>query len=79
MKEIEQAKIINIINKYIEDADITPEKADDDLTGLGMDSSIFIRIAVTLEEEFDCEIPDTKLLIDKLNTVNKIYEVLAAI
>lgn len=43
---------------------------------MGMDSMEFVTIVVALEEEFDCEIPDEKLLISELNTVNKIYEVI---
>ena len=37
------------------------------------------KTVVSLEEEFDCEIPDEKLLLLELNTVNKIYEVLTSI
>ena len=44
-----------------------------------MDSMTFIKIIVDLEEEFDCEIPDSKLLFSEMNTVNKIMQVLTEI
>lgn len=44
-----------------------------------MDSITFIRIIVSIEEEFECEIPDVKLLITEMNTVNKILKVLTTI
>lgn len=71
-------KIIEIINLHLEE-EITKEQFDEDLTKLGMDSIIFIRIVVTLEEEFDCEIPDDELLMMKMGTVNEIMKVLMSI
>ena len=41
-----------------------------------MDSITFIQIIVKLEETFDCEIPDSKLLISEMDTVQKIFDVL---
>ena len=41
-----------------------------------MDSITFIKIIVAVEEEFECEIPDSKLLLGEMNTVNKIVQVL---
>lgn len=46
---------------------------------LGMDSITFIQIIVGLEEAFDCEIPDSKLLITEMNTAQKMIEVLQAL
>ena len=46
---------------------------------LGMDSITFVQIIVALEEEFECEIPDSKLLITEMNTIQKIVEVLKTI
>jgi len=76
MKEITVEKVIDILNASIEDAEITEDKLDVDLSELGMDSITFIKIVVTLEEEFKCEIPDSKLLIGEMNTVNKIVKAL---
>ena len=39
----------------------------------------FVRIIVALEEEFDCEIPDEKLLITEMDTVQKMVDVLQSI
>ena len=76
MKEITIEKVIEILNANIENAEVTKDKLDEDLFELGMDSITFIKIVVTLEEEFKCEIPDSKLLIGEMNTVNKIIQVL---
>lgn len=79
MKNITREKIIKILNTNIENANITAEQADQDLREFGLDSILFIQTVVSLEEEFDCEIPDEKLFLLELNTVNKIYEVLTSI
>ena len=76
MKAIKIERVIDIINENIENCKINADKLDDDLSELGMDSMTFIKIIVDLEEEFDCEIPDSKLLFSEMNTVNKIIHVL---
>ena len=55
---------------------VTAAQCDDDLLELGMDSNKFIQIIVSLEEAFECEIPDEKLLFTEMNSVNKMLEVL---
>lgn len=79
MKEVTKEKILEIVNANIEKALISNEQTDDDLSTLGMDSITFIRIIVSLEEEYECEVPDSKLLLTEMNTVNKMYEVLTSI
>lgn len=69
-------KILTIINRNIKDAEITPSQIEDNLIDLGMDSISFIAIIVELEEEFDCEIPDSKLLLNEMNTIQKIIHIL---
>ncbi len=76
MKEVTKEEILDIINNAIDSDATNPEQLDDDLSELGMDSIVFIQIIVELEETFECEIPDSKLLITELNTVQKIYDVL---
>ena len=51
----------------------------DDLVELGVDSITFIRIVVELEELFEIEIPDEKLLITEMGTIHKIVEVVAVL
>ena len=60
----------------IENAEVTEDKLDEDLSELGMDSITFIKIIVALEEEFECEVPDSKLLVGEKFTVNKVFHVL---
>lgn len=48
--------------RYLENTETTFEQTEDDLSALGMDSIVFIRVVVALEEAFDIEIPDEYLL-----------------
>mgnify|MGYP002675055069 FL=1 len=75
MKEITKEKILEIVNS-IQDIKVTVDQCDDDLLELGLDSIKFIQIIVSLEEAFKCEIPDEKLLLTEMNSVNKMLEVL---
>lgn len=75
MKEITKEKILEIVNS-IQDMKVTADQCDDYLLELGLDSIKFIQIIVSLEETFECEIPDEKLLLTEMNSVNKMLEVL---
>ena len=75
MKKVEIDKILDIINKRV-DLYITSTQVDENLVDLGMDSIKFVQLVVSLEEEFECEIPDSKLLITEMDTVRKIQDVL---
>lgn len=75
MKEITKEKILEIVNS-VQDMEATVNQCDDDLLELGLDSIKFIQIIVSLEEAFECEIPDEKLLLTEMNSVNKMLEVL---
>lgn len=70
-------KVIQIINANIETTVIQADQIDDDLSQHGMDSIIFIRIIVALEEEFDIEIADEYLLMTEMNTVSKMLSVVS--
>ena len=78
-------RILDVVNKCInskEDEDmieIDNTQLDDDLVELGVDSITFIRIVVELEELFEIEIPDEKLLITEMGTIYKIVEVVAVL
>lgn len=76
MVEVTIEKIIDIINDVIDNFRITECQTNAILTELGMDSLTFIQIIVKLEETYDCEIPDSKLLITEMDTVQKIFDVL---
>ena len=75
MNEITIQSIIDIINAS-GSLNISIEQVHDNLIDLGMDSITFVQIVVTLEEEFECEIPDAKLLATEMDTVQKIFNVL---
>lgn len=67
-------KIGTIIASIVEKIDINKLDYDDDLQQMGMDSIAFIRVIVTLEDEFQIEFPDDYLLIENMNTLNKIID-----
>lgn len=71
-----KGKIIEIIKESIVDTGLETEVLPtSELTKLGIDSLMFIRIIVRLEEEFKIEFPDELLLLSEMNTVDRIYEV----
>lgn len=47
---------------------------DLDLSTIGLTSVNMINVIVFLEEKFDFEFDDEFLLMDRINTINKIYE-----
>lgn len=68
--------VLLILDKHIDSHIIGLNNIDDKLTDLGMDSILFIQIVVALEEAFEIEIPDEKLLIPEMDTINKILDVI---
>ena len=76
MKKATVEKVIEIINATIEKEEISYKNIDKKLSDMGIDSIAFIQIIVALEEELECEIPDSKLLMSELDTVQKISDVL---
>lgn len=75
MKTVTSEKVLMIVNGA-EKLEICMEQLNVNLTDMGMDSITFIQIIVGLEEAFDCEIPDSKLLITEMDTVQKMIDVL---
>lgn len=75
-------EIIEIVNANLKEENeksvgIDVIQEDCDLSQIGMDSITFIHVIVALEEEFNIEIPDEKLLISEMNTVSKIEDVIS--
>ena len=75
MKSVTTEEVLAIIN-LSENLKINKEQLETNLQDLGMDSITFIQIIVSLEEAFDCEIPDSKLLITEMDTAQKMIDVL---
>lgn len=76
MNTISAENVLRVLNEVLNDQDVTIEQVNDDLTKMGMDSIRFIQIIVSLEDAFKCEIPDSKLLITEMDTVQKMVDVL---
>ncbi|CDE17912.1 putative uncharacterized protein [Eubacterium sp. CAG:841] len=75
MKEITKEEILEIVNS-VQGVEVTINQCDDNLLELGLDSIKFIQIIVSLEETFECEIPDEKLLLTEMNSISKMLEVI---
>lgn len=72
-------RIVKIVNESLDGVEIARGQEDVDLTALGLSSISFIRMVVTLEDEFECLIPDDKLYVEEMNTINKILDVVSAV
>lgn len=69
-------QILEIVNSQLEsDVKISLSQIEDNLIEHKMDSIIFIKIIVALEEKFNIEIPDQYLVISELATINAIHKV----
>lgn len=78
MKRVIFEDILNIIND-LDGINVTDRQIDDELSKLGMDSITFIQMVVALEEFYDCEIPDSKLLFSEFGTIRKIHNVISSL
>lgn len=78
MNAVTIENVLEVVNST-EKFKITANQLEENLPDLGMDSIAFIQIIVTLEERFECEIPDEKLLITEMDTVQKMIDVLQAL
>ena len=50
--------------------------ADNDLQSIGMDSLTFVRIVVEIENRFEIEFPDDKLVMTESGTINQLCAVI---
>lgn len=78
MNAVTIGNVLDVINGT-EKMKITADQLEEKLPDLGMDSITFIQIIVALEEKFECEIPDEKLLISEMDTVQKMIDVLQSL
>lgn len=69
-------KLLKIVNANVDNGEVNSDKFDDELLVLGMTSISFIQIIVSIEEAFNIEVPDEKLIITEMGTVNKMLEVI---
>ena len=79
MQQVTIETVLPIINASIKDVELTVENLNDNLTEFGVDSIAFIQIVVALEEILGCEIPDSKLILSEMDTINKLMEVLKSL
>lgn len=79
MKEVTTSGVIDLINKCDLGITISEDNLNESLISLGMDSVGFINIVVAIEEEYDCEFPDSKLIMSEMDTVQKIISILKSL
>ena len=71
-------QLLEILNNNIEEKIISIDNLDEELSALGMNSIVFIQIIVAIEEKFNIEVPDDKLLLTEMGTVNKMLDVITS-
>lgn len=72
--EFRRSNVINILSEALDvDINVLSQIGDDeDICPYGLDSIKGIQAIVLLEEEFHIELDDEDLLIENVNTINKI-------
>ncbi|CDC76128.1 putative peptide synthetase [Candidatus Colimorpha enterica] len=72
-----KAKIIGIMSNLFQNSDVDTDvlKYVDLIDDLGMDSVNFISLIIELEAEFDIQIQDDQLLMDKFREYSSIYSI----
>ena len=72
-----KAKIIGIMSNLFQNSDVDTDVLEyvDLIDDLGMDSVNFISLIIELEAEFDIQIPDDQLLMDKFREYSSIYSI----
>ena len=72
-----KAKIIGIMSNLFQNSDVDTEVLEyvDLIDDLGMDSVNFISLIIELEAEFDIQIPNDQLLMDKFREYSSIYSI----
>lgn len=76
MNKIILETVKNVVNINIDTITINNDNLDEDLIIYGLMSINYIRIIVSLEEEFKCEIPYYELSFNENNTVRKLYNLI---
>lgn len=69
-----ETKILDVINKVLDEKDIHFMLHEMNAEFLNIDSITFIKIIVALEEAFDFEFDDEMLLISKFPTIESMIE-----
>lgn len=77
IENISKTRIIQLINKSLKEVSVTENMENIDLGAIGLDSLTFVQLIVNIEDEFNCKIPDSKLILSQMNTVNKIFDILS--
>ncbi|OPX45877.1 acyl carrier protein [Ruminiclostridium hungatei] len=72
--EVRRSDVINILSKALDvDINVLSQIGDDeDIGPYGLDSIKGIQAMILLEGEFDIELVDEDLLLENVNTINKI-------
>lgn len=75
IKEKIAAQIASVLRIDIEQVKNISE--DENLNRIGIDSINFIEIIISLEDEYNIAFEDEELLLENLNTVNKLYKIIS--
>ena len=76
MENVMLQEVVDIVRTCVGNKEITICQVDEDLDKLGVDSLMFMQIIISLENKYECEVPENKLTLYKLDTIRKLYEVI---
>ncbi len=65
--------ILELVNEILGNGVLTKNNYKDNLGEYGLDSLTMIMLVSELERRFQCVIPDSKMEYSKMNTMEKIY------
>lgn len=69
-------KVFAILKQILDEGETLSEKFDEDISG-AMDSIKFVTLIVQIEKEFNIEIDDDDFEISKMDTINKISDLIS--
>lgn len=69
-------EIREIVLGVMNNPELNSATIEDDLQNFGMNSILFIKIVVEIENRFNIEFPDEKLLITQAGTIKELCEII---
>lgn len=73
-----KVNLAEILGKILSDLGLSiPPSQDTNFLEVGMDSILFLQFVMSIEDTFNCEIPDSQLEFETFNTINKVISYLS--
>lgn len=69
-------QLLEEVNLLVKETTISNEDKDIPFSEFGIDSLMMVQLIVKIEERYNVEIPDSKLVFSELNTINKLAKLI---